>query len=175
MTSDVDILHELNVTSVPPIVNFTFAAITALDDLWGIGTITSLLSALIVDYTPTYSDALEYAGGTNWTVTYVQIYDTTSNSWTARSSVEYVKMRYFIDYRYYNASTNQYEEYSTNGTYGTSYSTHYYDSSWCKDAAVQAYIYGYRWYDTIESVDYKVGNTVVLTHERWSEYWGYEP
>lgn len=168
-------MHELNVTSVPPIVDLGFTVVTSLHDLWGIGTITSLLTAIMPDYEPTYSDMLDYCGGTNWTVTYTQIYNTSNETWSTYSSVEYVKMRYFIDYRYYDAFTNQYEEYSRNGVYGTSYSTYYYSNTWSQEAAIQAFLYGGRLYDTIERVEYKVGNTVVLTHDRWMEPWGYEP
>ena len=171
----VDILNELDEFSVPPIANFLFTAVTSVSDFFSIGTLTSIVASMIPDVEPTYHDVLNYTGGTNWTVTYTQIYDEANSTWTARSSIEYVTMRYFIDYYYYEASTNQYEHYSRDGYYGTSYSENYYSNTWRQEAAVQAFIYGGRMYDTIERVEYKVGSTVVLTHDRWMEHWGYEP
>lgn len=49
------------------------------------------------------------------------------------------------------------------------------DHKWRKQYAALAYEQGLRMYDVVESVDYQVGNTVVLTHQRWMEHWGYGP
>ncbi len=75
-----------------------------------------------------------------------------------------------------------YESESKQDTYGEFYSEHYSDTEWRESMAVQALVSGVRSYDWIESVDYKVeypvnsGNKVtVLTHQRWQEYFGYEP
>ena len=174
-TSDIDILNELKTDSVLYALYQNITFVTSLGDVGGIGTAASIISHFIPDYEPSYDDTFDYQGATSWIVTYTQIYDSEVSKWVTRSSVEYATMQYFIDYTYYDSNSRQYERVDASGSLGTVYSDHYSDGNWCLEYAVLAHTYGGRMYDTIDTIEYKFGNTVVITHDRWMEYVGYEP
>ena len=73
-----------------------------------------------------------------------------------------------MDYTYYDPATNQYEEITTNGTYGTIYSEGYDDRELMKSHAVLAFGYSTTacWRDMVEEVSYKFDKEIIITHQR---------
>lgn len=131
--------------------------------------IMDILQALYENTTFAEDDILLYTAGTNWTVTYTQIYDALTSSWVTCSSAEYVTMFYIINYTFYNSATNRYEQISTEDTYEIDYSEHFNDSAWLKEFAVLSYTCGVmEWceQDTIDFVEYAYENTSLITHHR---------
>lgn len=140
-------------------------------------TLYSVCSGVLPDHEISQSSSLLYTAGTNWTITYLQVYDSENKCWKLRSSVEYVTLRYFIDHVYYDPYTNQYVESSDNGTLETIYSEHYEDKEHIKERAAIAHENNTNSLDIVESVQYIYGEDeeIVIEHTRWSEYSGYEP
>ena len=173
---------DLGISSVLSLLDSTVSVYSLLGDYLALGTLMSVVRSLMPNVEPHRKDSIIYTGGTNWTVTYTQIFDDLSEAWTTCSSIEYVTMHSTITYSHYVSSSDSYTSATTSGTYGRFYSEHYNDSEWRKSIAVQAFNYGVRHSDTIESVTYKMeypkdsGQQIdLLTCERWMEPYGYNP
>ena len=179
--TEVDLLEETGQSVIDNVLDYAFSVICYIVELIeGPVPIGSyILSALssIVDYgessiNATSNDVYKYAGGTNWTVVYTQIFDYDNGEWITCSSIEYVKMRYWFNHRFYNPAINGYDGEETSGTYGNIYSEYYYDSTWRKEFAVLSYvnpIMNYCQKDTIDYVVYEIEDEEVFTHWRGVE------
>ena len=133
------------------------------------------MTAIIPSDPSTRTESIEYTGSSNWTVTYVQVYDSGECAWKLGSSIEYVAMHYSIKYEYYEPSTNQYATRLTQGDYPRFYSEYYNDKSFMKQRAAYAYTHSTYWLDEVPYVQYKFNGNNILTHYRG--YWEltYEP
>lgn len=171
----VNLLDEYGPDDLMNDLNIPITILSSLGALPYTGTIYSLLSAILPSTPSSQHSVLMYTGGTNWTITYTQIYNYQSKTWNWCASKEYTLSNYFINYTYYNSYNNQYVQDSVNGTLGKTYSALYNDSETLKARAALAYENGTYWIDDIEFVNYKFGNKTVITHYRWDEYSGYEP
>ena len=89
--------------------------------------------------------------------------------------VESLTSQYWIDYYYYVPSEEKYDRDTVSGELPTLYSTYYTNSEYMKQVAAYAFLSNAQLLDIIEEAVYKYNGTVVLTHQRWSEYTGYEP
>lgn len=174
-TSYIDLLSQYGPDDLSDDLNIPISIVSSVPGFSLVGTVYGIFSAILPDTPLTQSESLLYQGGTNWTITYTQIYDTEAKCWTIASSVEYVTMRYFLYHTYYDSTTNQYESESTNGTYPILYSEFYCNEELMKERAAFAHENHSRWSDEIEYVTYEFDDEPVITHTRWSEYLGYEP
>jgi len=187
-TSEVELLAEDNPSAFGDFLNASISAVATISaEVLQLGTIFGILSFVESnffddDYVTPLTASLEYRGSTSWHITYTQIYDSSDSKWKIGSSVEYVNMRYFVDYNYYDSTTKQYEEIETEGLYDVRYSEYYEDDEWKKEYAVLGFNDGFLWLDVIPSVTYKFAhpdrpNEIIrtITHERWQEPIYYQP
>lgn len=168
-TSPVELLDEYDTHDLLEDSAIPISIVSSLGIFPVTSTLYSIVSGIASFSTETQSESLEYRGGTSWTVEYIQVYDFSNAEWEIRASVEYATMRYFLTHTYYDESTNQFEQESTNGTYGTIYSYYYFDTAAMKEfAAIATERYG-RFLDRINSVEYKIEDKIVITHTRDNE------
>lgn len=175
LVDDVNLLKGFDVDDAWNVLNLPISILSSLGLAPTTGIIYSLVSSILPETDTSQFRSMIYQGGTNWTIKYLQVYNSESKSWQLSACTEYVTMRYFITNTYYEPSTNQYESKSTSGSYPTLYSTYYYDNDLMKDRAAYAYENDYHYFDKIEFVKYQFNGEDIITHYRWSEYLGYEP
>lgn len=84
--------------------------------------------------------------------------------WINGSCVEYVKANSYMSGYYYSATTNEYEQVPNNESSTVKYSVKYSDSDWRKRNAVIGYNSSFVQYASVGSVQYKYGNSTVITH-----------
>lgn len=176
--SDVDLFTETGETFWEDIAGYSLEAIAYVVGLGsnvasvvGSFIISQLASAMTFgdSIDTTKGDTLEFAGGTNWTVVYTQVFNYDTGKWSTCASVEYVKMRYWFEHRFFNPNENAWDSNEESGTFGTVYSDHYYETSWRKEFAVLAYtnpIVNFCEQDIIDYVAYEVGNQELFRHYR---------
>lgn len=179
--SQIDLLAETGKSSVEQLAGYSLSVIGYVVGLFGgpaamIG--SSLLSSLLqaMDYgnsiNETGNDVYYYAGGTNWTVVYTQVFNYDTGIWSTCASVEYAKMRYWFNHRFYDPSINEWVGNEVSGTFDPIYSEHYYDSDWRKEFAVLSYtnpVANFCEQDIIDYVVYKIGNEEKFRHTRGVE------
>jgi len=173
MTSEVDLLEDMDTDDMRDALS---APLTILSNLPLIGisvTLVTLISDVLPDPLDKQPASLDYRGASNWTIKYVQTYNHSSDEWRKCASVEYVTLRYFIDYTYYESATNQYEQISTSGTHGCIYSMYYNDEQYMLERAAIAFEYNdvVCYHDKVEVVYYKHQrpggiDEVIITHHR---------
>lgn len=175
LVSTEELIDEFNVDDALDALDVPISILSSLGLLPVTGTINSLVSTILPDTDTAQFQSMLFQGGTNWTITYTQIYNFQDKVWQLSSSIEYVTMRYFIINTYYDPATNQYESKTSDGTYSTLYSSQYDNKELMKDRAANAYENNSRYFDKISYVKYVVDETEIITHYRWSEHLGYEP
>ena len=146
----------VTVISVLPVVG---AATSSLYDIF---------SLLLPNIDSTQPDSLFYRGATNWTVTYLEIWDSSNANWRCCANVEYATMRYFMNYTYYVPRTDHYDQETTSDTYGVVYSESYDDRELMKYRAAFAFEYSPTagWWDMVEEVSYLYDGEIIITHQR---------
>ncbi len=175
MTSGVELLDSESTGDMFDSLNLSITLLSSIGMLPYTGTIYSLFSAIIPDGPTPVSESLTFRGASNWTTTYIQIYNTSDQSWKLRGGSEYVVMQYFINHTYYDSSTNRYVQDNTSGSLATEYSMYYYDITTLKNMAVLACENNAIFIDKVEYVQYLLDGEPVITHSRWQEYLSYEP
>ena len=174
-STTIDLLQKYDANSFAAL-NLPITIASSLGLLPYTGTVYSLFSAIVPNINNARPTEINYIGGTNWTVTYTQIYNFQEETWVLSGSVEYVTLRYSISCSYYDPATNQYEfAHSEGATYDVVYSSLYNDKVAMKERAAYAYENNAWWGDKVEYVQYKFAGKTVITHTRRQEYLGYEP
>lgn len=175
MVSSVELLDKYDVEDAWNSLNLPITIMSSLGLLPYTGTIYSLFSAIIPDIDSPLYQSLIYQGASNWTIKYIQIYDSDDAQWELCGGVEYVTMRHTLINTYYNPSSNSYETETTTEALPTIYSRYYNDLETAKDTAAEAYSRNYCSFDTVDDVEYLLDQEVVITHQRWMESFDYEP
>lgn len=171
----IELLDEYDVDNLMNDLNLPITILSSLGVFPYTGTVYSLFSAILPPNQYNRHDSLLYRGASNWTIKYIQIYDSQDQEWTWSACTDYVNLRYFINYTYYESSTNDYQEISTNGSYGTVYAELYDEPETLKVRAALAYENYGKWVDDVEHVTYQFGGETIITHQRRNEHLGYEP
>lgn len=174
MTSYIELLDMCDAQDIYEYLGIPVSIAALIPGFTMVGVVYDLFGLLPDADLPGFESML-YQGGTNWTVTYVQVYDSLLKEWRFRYSVEYVTMRYFTTSTYYNSETNEYVQLNNSGSYPTVYSENYHNTSLIKHNAALAAANNGRWVDAVDEVRYAWGDEVVITHQRWTENAGYEP
>lgn len=175
MVSSVELLDKYDVEDAWNSLNLPITIMSSLGLLPYTGTIYSLFSAIIPDIDSPLYQSLIYQGASNWTIKYIQIYDSDDAQWELCGGVEYVTMRHTLINTYYNPSSNSYETETTTEALPTIYSRYYNDLETAKGTAAEAYSRNYCSFDTVDDVEYLHDQEVVITHQRWMESFDYEP
>ena len=167
-TSEVDFFEDMSADEMLDALSLPLAIISNVPVIGTPVEICTLIMDVLPDVKETQPASFEYRAGSNWTILYVQVKNQSDGSWSSRSSIEYVTLRYFTDYTYYNPSSNQYEQVSSQGSHKTLYSKHYNDSQWLKDTAAQAVEYGpyTHFNDKVEMAEYEFNGKIVIAHYR---------
>ena len=163
--SSVNILQSKSATVIQ---NCLDAAVSAyFDALTPIpfGTIASILGLTIVDFSTAATSTLSLYAGTNWTRVYTQVWSPNYEMWMFASCVEKAKCSSYVTGQYYAASTNSYQQIHTNQVSETKYSNEYYNYTWRKRTAAQAYQASLTTYDFVGDVDYKYNGNTVIEHK----------
>lgn len=175
-STNVDVRQKYGADNLINALNLPITIASSLGLLPYTGTVYSLFSAIVPNINSVQASTLQYTGGTNWTITYTQIYDSEEKNWVLCASVEYVTLGYVVQCSYYNPASNRYEfATSDNATYDMIYSSLYDDKNTMKEYAALAYENYARWCDKVQYVEYKFAGETVILHTRWQEYLGYEP
>lgn len=129
-----------------------------------IGTIASLTGLTEVNLTATDSTAV-YHAGTTWTRTFTQVWDDNFNAWTYGSSVEYATQVCHINGLIYNASTNEYEDYTSGKEKHVTYSQYYYSSTWKNEKAIIGLLSAMPiFYDKTGDACYEKDSVIIVRH-----------
>ena len=176
-SSDVDVLDECNVTHIQDVLDGVMSIVSSLGAFPLTSAFYSLYSALMPDVGAVQTESLVYIGSTNWTITYIQVYDTLEQKWKYSACTEYVTMHYTWTHVYYEPKEtgNEYGSKYEDGRYGTIYSANYNNKAYMKDKAAFAFNYNSAWFDTIDEVNYEFMDRTIITHQRWMEPLHYEP
>ncbi len=175
-TTSINLLQEYGASNLINALNLPITIASSLGLLPYTGTVYSLFSAIVPNINNVQPSVLQYIGGTNWTITYTQIYNFQEEMWVLCGSVEYATLRYAVQCAYYDPATNQYEFTASDGeTYDVIYSSLYDDKNTMKEYAALAYENNARWCDKVQYVEYKFAGETVIIHTRRQEYLGYEP
>lgn len=168
MITPVELFDEMTVDQMWDAMNLHMTVLSYIPIIGTAGSIYSILSLVLPEIDSTQPSALTYRGATNWTVTYLDIWDSANGVWRHCASIEYATAQYFMDYTYYDPATNQFEEIPTDGIYGTTHSEHYNDRELMKSHAVLAFGYSPTacWKDMVEYVSYKFDGEIIITHQR---------
>ena len=176
VSAPIELLDKCNIGKFLDDLKIPITILSSFEPLSGVGTLYSLMTAILPDDSSARTESLIYTGSSNWTVTYAQVYDSAEDTWKLGSSYEYVRMHYSIKYEYYEPSTNQYETRLTQGYYPYLYSEIYGNNTLLKDRAAQAFEFDTYWLDEITYVEYKFNGKSIIKHYRgfWEmnyEYW----
>ena len=174
-STPVNLLAEAGAANGAASLEYTMQVISYIPGISILSDIYSLFSGALPEIHEMSPTSLVYTAGTNWTITYVQVYNRNTEQWKLCSGVEYVTSTYSITYSFYNETTNQYDYEFTTGAFPNIYSPQYNNREYIKQIAAQAFENGNYPMDTIEDVDYIYNGKTVVTHHRWLEYLGYEP
>ncbi len=174
-TSEIDLLDKYNVDDLWEDLNIPITIFSSLGQLPYTGTVYSLVAANMPNAGSVQPEKLEYEGGTNWTITYIQVYDFQNQAWELSAGFEYVTMRYQISHTYYEPSSNQVIFDNKSGDYTIEHSDNYYNRALLKNMAAYAFTNDTFWLDEITYVEYKFEEETVLKHWRWMEGRDYEP
>ena len=167
-TSAVDLLQRADADDIFDLLSFPLTVLSTIPNYSVSTTLLSLIQSALPDINQPQPASFMYRAASNWTIEYVQIYSPADSEWRSCSSVEYVNLRYFINYTYYASSTNQYEQVSCNGTHGSVYSSYYYNYEVQKERAVIAYegsIEGCL-RDKVNEIRYIINDEAVIVHLR---------
>lgn len=174
MTSNIELLDMCDMQDFNEYLGYAVSIATLLPGFAMVGVVYDLFGLVPDSELPLFESML-YRGATNWTVTYVQVYDFLCSEWRFRYSVEYVTMRFFTTSTYYDSETNAYKQLNNSGGYPTAYSANYNNTELIKYYAAIAAANNRVWLDEIPEVKYKWGDEIVITHQRWMEPLDYEP
>lgn len=173
--SSVELIEQYDSNDAFNSLNTPISILSSLGLLPYTGTIYSLFSLIIPEVdNPQYASLL-YQGASNWTIKYIQIYNSNESKWKLSGGVEYVTMRQFMIGTYYDPASNAYTSTRATEELPTIHSTQYHNLTQAKNDAAFAYENNTIKLNTIEQVEFLHGERVVITHQRWSEYGGYEP
>ena len=174
LRSDVDLLAKYGLDDLIEDLDLPITILANITGIPAIGTIYSLIAALVPDYDIS-TEVMEYEGRTNWTVKYVQVYNSSQNTWKYTASTEYVTMTYSIEHSYFDPVENKGKKELTSDDYGVIYSENYNNTTYVKDRAAQAYENNTKWQDKVSYVEYRFNGEMVIRHNRFNEPTNYEP
>jgi hypothetical protein len=176
-SSEVNIIKKCNVTSIWDVLDGVMLISSTLGLFPEVCEFYSFYSALIPDIDNITTSTLMYIGSTNWTITYIQVYDSQEQKWKYSACTEYVTMHYTWTHVYYEPKEtgNEYGSKYEDGRYGTIYSANYNNKAYMKDKAAYAFTYDSVWLDTIDQVNYEFKGRDIIEHHRWMEPLHYEP
>lgn len=155
--------------------NVPVALVSLLPHATVIGILYSLCTEAFPDIQHTAPTSLLFIGATNWTPTYIQVYDAEDAEWQWRAVYEYATAGYYINKTHYDAALNKNVNTTVDGTFTNIYSTNYDNTDLLLDYAAMYHNALGHYYDTVETVEYTFDGEVVITHTRWSENYSYEP
>ena len=174
-TTPVNLLEKYGLVDLWNDLNVPITVISFLPQAAVVGTIYSLVSLMVPDIQYTDPTLLMFIGATNWTPTYIQVYDSEDSEWQWRAVYEYATAGYFINETHYDSYLNRNVNNSDGGTFQLIYSTNYYNQELLFDYAAMYHAAKGYWRDTVETVEYAFDGEVVITHTRWREPLPYEP
>jgi len=129
-----------------------------------LGTVASICGSSISNLNTSQTSTLNLNGGTNWTVVYIQVYDSMAKTWIIGSSVEYVRAEAYLSGQYYSASQNKYVSVPSNSVSIIKYSSNYSNTTWRNDNAVFGYLILAPQWNIVGDVVYKYGGSTKITH-----------
>ena len=174
-TTPINLLEKYGLVDLWNDLNIPITIISLIPQTAVVGTIYSLCSLVIPDIQYAEPSLLMFIGATNWTPTYIQVYNADKGEWQWRAVFEYATAGYFINETHYDRFSNRNVNNSDGGTFQLIYSTNYYNQDFLFDYAAMYHNAKGNYYDTVESVEYAFDDEVVITHTRWSENLSYEP
>lgn len=152
--------------------NIPITILSSIGVLSNLGTIYSLITATTSLEPSTRTKSLEFKASSNWTVKYIQVYNSDENVWQFRASTEYVTMHYTYFYEHYVSTSNQYESKTISGYYPNMISEHYEHKDYMKDTAAWVHEEDSIWSDEVSFIEYEFNGRTVITHSRglWESY-----
>ena len=129
-----------------------------------LGIVKTILGIDISDFLESYDAYWDYNASTTWTRTYTQVWDTYYQTWMNGSCVEVAEMASYLNGWYYDVTMNTKNSLVTDCEKKQVRSEQYYDLTWRKENAVIGYLnYAIQW-DVTDSVKYRHGDKVIITH-----------
>ena len=174
-TTPVDLLDKYGLDDFWNDLNLPIALVSLHPQAIVAGILYTLISEAIPDSQNTNPSSLIFTGATNWTPTYIQVYDFEDSEWQWRAVFEYATAGYFINETHYDSNLNQNVSTIDGGTFHLIYSTNYDNRSLLLDYAAMYHNAKGQYRDTVEFVSYNFGDETLITHTRWSENFSYEP
>ena len=179
--SDVELLEGCTSAQKANALNNILTYLSLIPNLSVTTTFLSLLLSVLPNAESTVPDSIDFRAYSIWNTTYTQVYDSAAAKWRMSTCVEYAKRDYDIQYSFYDPEANRYGQTYKTASFPNVYSEHYSDWEYMKQVAAISFDSNTHPLDTVSELRYKYKDTltqeerVVITHQRWSEYLGYEP
>lgn len=130
-------------------------------------TFLDIVEASVPDGADTTYTNVVYTAGSSWTVIYYQVYESFSGDWISCASKEYVTLRHWVDFVYYDYTINTYDRHTIEDEIGVAFSPNYLDYDKLHKDGLASYLRGVPFQpDTVEEIKYTFNGNVVITHQR---------
>lgn len=141
------------------------AYIDALNQYVSFGTILSILG--LPDYVNRYETStsiLRYDATSQWTRSYIQVWEASRESWVYASCVEFVDMESELNGKVFDKNQNDYIDIDESQINQRVYSSNYSNYNQRKQDAVLGYTMATVIYNKVGNITYRYDNTVVAYH-----------
>lgn len=158
---------QINSDDLPAVCDIVVSLLADSMNIGILTTIEDLVALSVPDGALTTFSNVSCTAGTNWTITYSQVYDENSSSWINCASREYVTAMYWIDYTYYDAVSNAYKKKTSPQAQKIKYSQYYNNTDTLHEKGLLAYTkYNTQYRDVFEAMEYQHNGKTVITHQR---------
>jgi hypothetical protein len=162
--TSVDLLPNHTENVIQALLDATIGAYTALGVPTIFGTIASLTGLTRVNLGGQNATAI-FHGGTTWTRHFTQVWDSNMSAWTYGSSVETATQVSYVNGLKYNATTDQYAQYTSTSKSVVTYSPNFGSPTWQNEKAIIGLLSAMPiFYDKTGDAYYTYNSSRVITH-----------